>query len=101
MPKYQLVVIADWNDGDYLEKSTIITKKDLNKLDPILKKIQKFKGESYNWTDLTENSDINILTEEDYEILSEYIPYGYPDDCGIHTIISIHLQEILSTKRLF
>lgn len=66
---------GDWNDGDYVNREDSISFKIFAELLPILKKVGKR-------TDIEKIE--SLLTEDEYDIYREVIPYGYESD--IHTL---------------
>lgn len=71
-----LVIEADWNDGDILTEITPITSKELKKIKPILKK------------------DMDDWDEDEYEEMRDYLPMGYPDGAKLHTITEAKVVKI-------
>ena len=106
MKKY-LVIIADYNDGDCISSKKEISDKKLLELEPVFK-VLKAQQEltSHNW-ETDECSDkctpkklyikTGKLTEEQVDLLDEYLPSG---EYGIHTIQSIELIEVVNEIKL-
>lgn len=84
----EIKIKADVNDADYINSTNIINSVDKYlKLLDISNKIKSYKG-SYNW----ENSH-KYLSEEECELISNYIPYM--DNEEIHTIKSISFTVVV------
>ncbi|HEX8586148.1 MAG TPA: hypothetical protein VF680_17280 [Allosphingosinicella sp.] len=102
MIKY-IIVQADTNDGDYINKKTQITEDDIIKVKDILSKLNIGSYDlSWGRGDIQdEDNDPHILypqlSEEEIEFLENYIPYG---EYGIHTIESIEILTVVETEKL-
>ena len=110
MSKLLMIITADTNDADYVTSENWIDKDSL----PVIKKVwkvvknsvkQRGQGE-YNWItgDLRSSNDQgpyerykDVLTQEELDIFSEYLPHG---EYGIHTIESIVIHEVIKTINL-
>jgi hypothetical protein len=90
MEKYELVIKADTNDGDYVTSTTAVSEETIEKLKPIVEAI-KAKGRRHNWP-RHEYGDSNVetlypeLTRDQIELFDDLRPYG---EHGIHTIESV------------
>lgn len=118
--KYQVLVIGDTNDGDYVTQETILTDEAYDQLLPLLYKVagilrQPIKHQTkhgpqlHNWPngetlrdDLGElaPNDLykDLLTEEEYETFDELVPYG---EYGIHTITHIVCNHIAEQEFIY
>jgi uncharacterized protein YqeY len=96
MSKKVLIIEGDHNDGDYVTRETKVTDKDLAELKPIFAKMKKQRKLVKEYTDSWEEKYPN-LTEEELEIIQEYVPYAEND---VHTLVSVRLVEIVSDKNL-
>lgn len=96
MDKY-IRIVADTNDGDYLERFTPIGDEDLQRIVPVIEAIHA-SNESHNWAT---GECSNIPLEEQYpdvdeellELFDDYVPYG---EYGVHTIKTIEVYVITS-----
>lgn len=96
---FELKIVADTNDADYETALTAVSMEEIQALLPIIAKIQP---EAHNWEnghqgDLTVQY-AGILTEEEIELFSNYLPYG---EYGIHTIERIEYYPIPRREILF
>jgi hypothetical protein len=100
---YELTIVADYNDADFDESTSLVSKELLDKLIPLLEKILSRPGHNFNTLGLYELDDEEKLTTGPYEDypdedraliarLIELVPFG---DCdyGIHTIVSASYCE--------
>ena len=86
--RIEIYVEADINDGDCINKSTIVTSIQLYKnLKDITFKIKNYG--SYNWRNRED-----YLTEEEEELFSGYVPYL--DNENVHTIENISFTIIIN-----
>lgn len=92
--KKLLIIEGDWNDADYVTSINEVTDKQLKELIPIFNKMKKDKKSKKFTRDWEDNYP--SLTEEELNILDDYIPTGYEQDC--HTIVSITIYDINSKK---
>jgi hypothetical protein len=109
MKKY-IIIKADTNDADYVQKKSLITDKQIEEeVLPIVKAIKDFNkmhqrgsGE-YNWpnseyrNETVEETYKDILTEEQIGIFDNYVPRG---EYGIHTIESIEILTVVEELKL-
>lgn len=103
MKEYLLIIVGDENDADYITEITSVDETfDFERLEKISKTVQRSK-QSHNWMQNSDELDPydlykNILTDEEIDWLEEFIPQS---EDGIHTIKSITLYEVGSTKQIF
>lgn len=115
-------IIVDTNDTDYNECLTELKQEDEQFIRDLALKIKNFKPYKYKqdseltgypfiWThhhnfpyncnreDLGEKSihELYSITEEEEEILLEYLPWG---EHGFHTIKNIDILEVISKEEL-
>jgi len=94
----QLIIKADENDGDYITSVNTITEEILAELKPIIKVVVENGG---HWitgqiAELQEEEKPNVfyrefLTENQIELLSNYVPYG---EYGVDGIVSIKVLYV-------
>lgn len=100
MMKY-IVIEADTNDADYIEKSDFITDQDLNLIRPLLDALKKRESKRHNWVTSEYCDDQNPyemyhkFTEKQIDMMNQYVPYG---EYGIHTITSIKIYEVTNEE---
>lgn len=103
--EYELTIIADYNDADYDESTSVVTEEELHKLIPLLEKIMA-SDKPHNFDTLGMNDYDNLGDEvlgpvvdypdEDPALIArlcELVPTG-DSDYGIHTIISAGYCEL-------
>ena len=107
----QILIKADWNDADYIEKITPISEEDIIIVEQIITKLLPFrkterwdKGIEYGTEEVGErrkNSEYyieeNILTEDECTILERYLPEGDDNYPGIHTIVRVQILDEVKT----
>lgn len=116
----RITIKVDANDADYQELTSKITREELNKIRPLIKKIKKFKPykgiskeykleytHHHNYPtgevcrpDLGEKSVQELypdITEDVFEIFNEYCPYC---EHGFHTIKSIEVFPNTTIEKL-
>jgi hypothetical protein len=91
---YEIVIVADTNDADYITKISDITPGELERFTPLISEIVKVKH--YNW-DTSVYGDDEDKPEIMYsqfaalvEEFGEFVPHG---EDGVHTIKSIVYYE--------
>lgn len=96
MSKKILIITGDYNDADYVTRQYTVSNKELTDLEPIIKKMKKYKEGNHldNWKEKYED----LLTEEELDLIDSYIPYGPEGE--VHTIESIKLLIVLSETTL-
>lgn len=77
----ELFIEGDENDADYVSKTHFMDVEEFDELLPALLKL--YKSEKWGWGDFKHAS----LTEEEIDILLDYMPYGANDE--IHTVTDI------------
>jgi len=107
---FEIVIVADTNDGDDVTAINDITKEELEKFLPLIEAIKKFDQKhkrgsgKYNWP--AGEHMRGTCPEETYpdidpaliDYFREYLPYG---EHGIHTIESIEYYNVpIKTKLL-
>ncbi|PCI45910.1 MAG: hypothetical protein COB41_00540 [Proteobacteria bacterium] len=117
MKKYEITIIADTNDADYVTSINEICESDLLKIRPLIEQVSNFKTyksnecgyemeHNHNWSigdsyrgDLGEKSprELYKATEEVFQILEELIPCG---EYGIHTLESIEISPLQKKEQL-
>ncbi|RJQ25033.1 hypothetical protein C4577_06520 [Candidatus Parcubacteria bacterium] len=118
--EWDIKIVADTNDADYVTEISNISDKDLTKIKPLIAAIKAFKpyktksDSGLNWThdnnypcgehcpreDLGEKYPQEIykgLDEEVFEIFEDLIPRG---EYGIHTIKSIEIAPHIKWEKL-
>jgi len=113
-------VVADTNDGDYIETFKRITPAEVEEIMPVIEAIKNFQPYQGEWTPgrfMTYDNNFSIgdccredmgekpinevysqISEELLEFfIEEYVPYG---ERGIHTIESIELMDITNKRDL-
>lgn len=122
MSKYEIIIVGDTNDADYVTKISTITEKQLNEIKPLIAAIKKFKpyngksesgyesthdnnypygnGEYIPREDLGEKRPEEIypqFTRQTHDLFQNFCPYG---EDGIHTIESITIQPATKKTKL-
>lgn len=119
--KWEIKVVADTNDADYVTSLSKISDKDLNKIRPVIAAIKAFKpyqslvdgkpwthtnnfpsGEYYPQENLGEKSVEELYGAvagggDALYLFQEYVPFG---EHGIHTITSIAIAQPVQWKKL-
>lgn len=106
MKQYEVKIVADTNDGDYITEISKINEEKIQLLHKVVNIIKtKFTNNHSNW----ENSEYgnydndpkqvykNDLTEDEIEWFDNLLPYG---EIGIHTIVSIEYYELPEKVKL-
>lgn len=109
MDKYEILIEADHNDGDYITQINTITLDDLELIKPLIQAI-KDNPERYNWCAYSDTNNpeapdhvysefvgINKDGFSIMDIFNELIPY---DEYGIHTITKVEVYSIPEKERL-
>ncbi len=118
---YQIIIVADTNDGDYVTHVGPISEEDLEIIKPLIKAIKNFKPykvnkkdspPSFTWTHshnypLSEGRSRNMgektprelydFDEKVFAAFEDYVPYG---EYGIHTIESITICPLQKKTKL-
>lgn len=97
--QYRLLVSADWNDADYIYETSELTQEEVDELLPIVAKMKKSKVKN-DWAETWQEKYPN-LTQDELEIIDQYLPGCYEDDGPIHTIESMELMEIVNVKTIY
>lgn len=101
--KYLLIIEGDVNDADYTNQQNILTEKEYLKLKPMLEKFSKvYKQVEYAKSHTIQNIDYveaGYLTQKEWDSIDDYFPHSN-NDCEVHTITSIIVYEINSTKTI-
>jgi hypothetical protein len=109
--KYEITVVADTNDGDYITEISQISSEDLEDIKPIVEAIKNFKpykngGRTHNHNfpygecrreDLGELEIYDIYSEVDIEMFEDYLPCS---EYGIHTIESVEVCPLQKKEKL-
>jgi hypothetical protein len=104
-----VIVTADTNDADYVTQQQYIRDEkelvELKRILGIIKAKTKSMGKwSHNWptSDYVDQTvqDLykGVLTEEEIEWFSGYVPYG---EFGVHTITSVVVYHVEKEEKLF
>ena len=120
MKKY-IIVIADWNDGEYLTAKNLITDEQLEKIKPVIEAIKNFipyeSKQSYGVVkhghnfpifdclreDMGEKSveeiyvDSGLVTQKALNLFYDYLPAC---EYGLHTIKHVDILVIAEEIRL-
>ena len=97
---YDVVVIADENDADYLTQITTVTSEDSSRIKLICTLIGTSHG---NWNTSEyggldpSSKHANILSKEDIEFFNGLVPYG---ENGVHTVRSVYCYPSSSRIRI-
>jgi hypothetical protein len=104
--RYEVVLKADTNDGDYVTSTSTVDVTAILKLESIIRNL-KAAGEAYSITwgrgdMMGKDNDPrelykDVLTSEEIEWLDEMLPFG---EYGIHTIESIVYYEAPAKVKL-
>lgn len=98
----EITVKADYNDADYIYKTTEITKEKLSSFKPLFEAIGD-KGRHHNWETGDHSSEPltkqypNVSEDLLEEFDCDYVPRS---EYGVHTIESITLKEVVHTEEL-
>ena len=85
MNKLELIIVADWNDGDYITQVTEIKESELGMYSRILNLL---KGR------IPESGPYSLLDDTDADIMRGVLPHPYEcGGCHIHTIESAEIRE--------
>lgn len=88
--QYEIIVTGDMNDGDYNITINLLEEKEFEMILPILRKIKPVLGE-YN-TYNSYNDEIPTWgTEEEWDLLTEYLKIPGDGQANCHTIDSIDI----------
>ena len=107
----QILIKADHNDADYVQKISPISEEEAMIIKQVITKLLPFrnterwnKGIEYGTEEVGEdrkNSEYyveeGILTENECEILEKYLPDGDEDYPGIHTIVQVQILDEIET----
>ncbi len=94
--KYQLIVVADTNDADYVTQMTDVSLETVEELRPLLSAIAKNDGQwcTSEYENIEYSGPIAVygkeFTEELVEKFNGMVPYG---ENGVHTIETIKLIQ--------
>ena len=105
MGEYELMIEADYNDGDYVRKGSTLTEAELKELLPMFEIIKACK-DRHNWPSF-EGGDVAklypeffVINDEGYclyDVLAEYIPYA---EYGVHTITKVEYYKLPKKVRV-
>lgn len=106
----QIIIGADENDGDIIYKYSLEKEEDFD-MDKLNRIVQAIKNcpKSHNWPrfhgEQLQDSGIqelyeDVLSREDIEYFDNLVPRSSQEDSGIHTIVSVTVNEISHTERL-
>jgi len=106
---FEITIVVDTNDGDYVTEVCQITEYKLNKIKPLIEAIKNFKpynGHTSNYpigeccrSDLGEKTPQELYKFEDkiFELFEDYCPYN---EYGFHTIKSIEVCPAREKEKL-
>lgn len=114
--KYEIVITADENDGDYVTEISVVDAETIGKIMPVIEAIRKFNesGEAVesgysvtNWANgheqryLAKHPTILYpeLTKEQIYAFNRLVPNG-DESYGVHTIISVEYYPIPTKVKL-
>ena len=118
MKKY-IVITADSTPTDYLFERTEITDAEIEKITPVIERLKErrknlIECKEKSWTALRHNwetaeegavgtpnemyVDAGLLTKEQVELFSKFVPHG---DDGIFNIDKIEIIVVQEEKRIF
>lgn len=95
--KFDVIIKGDHNDADYAYTTNVMSADQVERLASIIKRLQRFKGNSkwsidweisYWGANKPENKYGDLLTGDEYDWMNDIVPRG-PDEAGLHTINSI------------
>lgn len=99
--KQYVRVVADTNDADYIEALTELNANDLATLRKVANLIKTKKDHNWPTSDYGNETFESIygsqISEEEIEIMGNYVPYG---EYGVHTIASITIFNVESEEEL-
>lgn len=102
MKTYQLIINADYNDGDNINNTEIVSEEELPRIKSIINTLKKT---GHNWETNNGFKSVppeqmykGIISEEDIEYFADLVPNG---EYGIHTIETIELIEVSNIEVLF
>lgn len=103
--RYMVRIIADYDDGNYVEESTECSEEEYKKLRPVLDRVVGVLHKKHGSWETKEcgNSEEQYvedgyLSAEDAEIFSSIVPSG---QYGIHTIESIDAYRFSQIERIY
>ena len=89
---FELVIVADENDGDYVTEISKITPEELERLIPLVEKVKANCGAWPNG-EQGDAADEYDWPEEDIEFFGRFVPYGQYGISGIESIEYYPLPE--------
>jgi hypothetical protein len=104
-----IYIQADTNDADYISATSDLNEEDLPTILKVVEAIKAFDSRTrrgsgqYNWPSSYHRNGSphytydGILTEEEIDIFSDYVPCG---EDGIHTIESVQIFQIIDKEVL-
>lgn len=104
MTQYELKIVADTNDADYVTEITTVTMQEIEDILPVIEAIKNCK-KHFNWSkgeyarrdEMPDKIYAGILTEDQIEMFNDYCPYG---EYGIHTIESVEYYPLPEKVKL-
>lgn len=95
-----IIIEADMNDGDYVEKHSPISDENLEKFMPLIEAIKK-EG-SYNWqsSEYEDYPPEEMYKEFGSELIEEFQQYVPRGEYGIHTIEEITVYTVTDEQKL-
>lgn len=120
--EWELIIVADTNDGDYVTEITAVDTETLDKIKPLVKAIKNFKPyigqyESYdgtmrgtthdhNWPDgeclredMGEKNIYEIYSDFDEDVIDTFRDLCPVDEYGIHTIESVKVCPYVKKEK--
>jgi hypothetical protein len=92
---YEIVIVADTNDADYITKISNITPGELERFTPLIAEIAK-KVKHYNWDTSVYGDDEDrpeIMYSQFADLVEEFGEFVPNGEGGVHTIESIVYYE--------
>jgi len=91
---YEIVIVADTNDADYITKISDITPDELERFRPLIAEIAKVKHHNWDTSVYGDDEDRPEIMYSQFDALveefGEFVPHG---EDGVHTIESIVYYE--------
>ena len=98
---YEMTIIADTNDGDYVTEISEITMKAIERFKPLIKAIKKSKERhNFEWGECCDDYPEQYSKRFGEELLEEFTNYVPHGEYGIHTIESIYITPYVEKEYL-
>lgn len=99
--KYELFIVADTNDADYVTSRNIVDIETIEKLQPVIDAIIDFNlsdnGHGYNWPNhesIEEQTIEETYPNIDPDLIEEFNEYVDGGECGVHTICDVFMYPL-------